>query len=94
MPSNAVFRILTGLFAAGLPVWTMNSCYSQKNPLLKLTRLLPYLFSPLILLQAYSIGIRIYENGVTPPQISLRAAFVFEIIYVSVYYFKDRPCVC
>lgn len=93
MPSNAVFRILTGLFAAGLPVWTMNSCYSQKNPLLKLTRLLPYLFSPLILLQAYSIGIRIYENGVTPLRYLCVLLLFFEIIYVSVYYFK-RQAVC
>lgn len=90
MPSNAVFRILTGLFLLGLPVWTMNGCCPQKNPLLKITRLLPYLFSPLILLQAYSIGIRIYENGITPLRYVCVMLLLFEIIYVSVYYFKRQ----
>lgn len=90
MPSNAVFRILTGLFVIGLPVWTMNACYPQKNPLLKLTRLLPYLFAPLILLQAYSIGIRIYENGITPLRYLCVLLLFYEIIYVSVYYFRRQ----
>ena len=54
MPSNSIFRILTGLFIAGLPIWTMNAFYTQHNPLLKISRLLPYLFAPLVLLHRYT----------------------------------------
>lgn len=90
MPSNAVFRILSGLFLAGLPIWTMNSFYTQRNPLLKISRILPYLFSPLILLQAYSIGIRIYENGITPMRYICVMLLVFEILYITLYYFRRQ----
>ena len=90
MPSNSIFRILTGLFIAGLPIWTMNAFYTQHNPLLKISRLLPYLFAPLVLLQAYSIGIRIYENGITPMRYVCIMLLVFEILYITLYYFRRQ----
>lgn len=90
MPSNSIFRILTGLFLAGLPIWTMNAFYTQHNPLLKISRLLPYLFAPLVLLQAYSIGIRIYENGITPMRYVCIMLLVFEILYITLYYFRRQ----
>lgn len=90
MPSNAVFRILTGLFLTGVPIWTMNSFYTRQNPLLKISRILPYLFSPLILLQGYSIGVRIYENGITPMRYVGILLLVFEILYVLLYFFRRQ----
>ena len=86
MPSNSIFRILTGLFIAGLPIWTMNAFYTQHNPLLKISRLLPYLFAPLVLLQAYSIGIRITKTESLPCGMSV------SVSYTHLYSAFSEPC--
>ena len=65
MPSNEVFRIISALFCLGLPVWIMMEYYKDKTKYMMIISIQPYLFIPLIFLQGYSIGIRIYQYGMT-----------------------------
>lgn len=90
MPSNEVFPILTALFVTGVPVWTMNSRYKEKNPLLGISMKMPYFFFPLIFLQGYCMGIRIAQNGITPSRYAGMAFLVFELLYLAVYHFRRQ----
>lgn len=90
IPSNAIFRITAGLFLLGMPVCFMNGYYQDSSPLCRVVKWLPTLFLPFILLQGYSIGIRIWENGVTPMRYAAAALLVFECIAIAVYHCR-RP---
>lgn len=87
MPSNQIFGILSGLFLVGAPIWTMANSYREKNPLRRISRCFPYLFAPFILLQCYSVGIRILENGLTPSRYLGVILILFEIAYLMFYRF-------
>ena len=65
MPSNQIFRILAALFILGCPIWTMVCNFKEDTIIDKINKLLPKLFIPFIILQIYSIGVRILENGIT-----------------------------
>ena len=88
IPSNALFRITAGLFILGMPVCLMNSAYRENNPLFRITKWLPALFLPFLLLQGYSIGIRIYENGITPLRYAAVAFLLFECAALAFAYFQ------
>lgn len=85
IPSNEIFRILTLLFVIGYPIWTANSFYKEENILDKINSKLPLLFIPFILLQIYSIGTRIYYNGVTEARYLCIMFIILEIIYIIIY---------
>ncbi len=88
IPSNAIFRIAAGLFVMAFPVCIMNSFYRNKNPLLRITRWLPCLFLPFLPLQGYSIGVRIYENGLTPVRCIAVIFLLFECLVLFLYHRK------
>jgi len=85
IPSNEIFRILTSLFVIGYPIWTANSFYKEKNILDKINSKLPLLFIPFIFLQIYSIGTRIYHNGITEARYLCIMFIILEIIYIVIY---------
>ncbi len=85
MPSNQIFRILSALFIIGLPIWTMASNWSEDGLFDKINSKLPLLFIPFIFLQMYSIGIRIYDNGITEARYLCLMLILFEIIYIGIY---------
>ena len=89
MPSNQIFRILAVLFVSGLPIWTMISIFKEDKFIDKLNKKLPILFIPFILLQIYSIGIRIIYHGITEPRYLCVMLIIFEIIY-TILYIKKR----
>lgn len=78
MPSNEVFSIVSALFCLGLPVCIMAGYYKDETKYMKMVSFFPYLFAPLILLQIYSIGIRIYEYGLTPGRYMGIMLIIFE----------------
>lgn len=88
IPSNEIFRILTSLFIIGYPIWTANMSYKKENILDKINSKLPLLFIPFIFLQIYSIGIRIYHNGITEARYLCIMFILLEIIYIIIYIFK------
>lgn len=86
VPSNRIFYILAGLFAIGLPVWTCVHGLQQKEGFLpKAAAFLPYVFLPFVLLQCWSIGLRIGQYGITEPRYFAITLILCEIIYFVLY---------
>ncbi|MBO5146745.1 MAG: DUF4153 domain-containing protein [Lachnospiraceae bacterium] len=88
MPSNAVFRIVAWLFVLGVPVCTMNGHYQEGNPLKKVSTVLVYMMLPLVLMQSFSIIVRIREHGLTPMRYLCIALLLFEVMVLILYYVK------
>lgn len=88
MPSNEIFSIISGLFCLGMPVWIMTAFYDDDGQYSRLLRILPYVFSPLILLQAYSMGVRIYDYGMTPGRYMGVMLILFEIGVILIWRFS------
>lgn len=65
VPSNEVFTIMTVLFVVCFPVWIMGSSFQKEGLYHRFLSAFPWLFVPLLLLQVYSLGIRIWEYGLT-----------------------------
>ena len=85
IPSNQIFRILAILFILGCPIWTMTSSFKDEDLINKINKYLPIMFIPFIILQIYSIGMRIANNGVTGPRYLCVMLIVFEIAYIIIY---------
>ena len=85
MPSNQIFRILAALFILGMPIWTMIQSFKEEKTIDKISNALPALFIPFIILQIYSIGIRIYNNGITISRYLCIMLIIFEIFYTFIY---------
>ena len=90
MPKNQIFRILSALFVVGMPIWTMAQYFKDDSVWYKISLKLPIAFIPFILLQIYTIGIRIANNGFTPFRYVCVAFVVFEIIYSLIYIWKKE----
>lgn len=90
MPKNQIFRILSALFIVGMPIWTMMQYFKDESLWYKISLKLPVAFIPFILLQIYTIGIRIADNGFTPLRYLCVALVVFEIIYSLIYILKKE----
>ena len=84
MPSNQIFRILAVLFIVGCPIWTMIENFKEDTEIDKINNLLPKLFIPFIILQIYSIGVRILNNGFTESRYLCVMLIIFEIIYTII----------
>lgn len=90
IPSNQIFRILAALFILGCPIWTMIDAFKEKQVIDKINDKLPFLFMPFIILQIYSIFVRIESNGVTESRYLCIMLIVFEIIYTLIYWKKKE----
>jgi len=90
MPRNQIFRILSALFIIGMPIWTMMQYLKDESIWHKISEKLPIAFIPFILLQIYTIGIRIINNGFTPFRYICVALILFEIAYIVTYIIKKE----
>lgn len=88
MPSNAIFRIVAWLFVLGIPVCIMCGHYQEENPLRKVSTILVYLMLPLVLMQSFSIIVRIREHGLTPMRYMCIMLLLFELLVLVLYYIK------
>lgn len=84
LPSNEVFAILTALFCAGLPIWTVATSFAEEA-MGKCARILPYAFLPFIVLQIICVGMRIGQYGLTESRYMGCFLIVFELIYIVLY---------
>lgn len=90
MPKNQLFSILSLIFVTAYPIYTINKNYSEKGSLFeKINKSIPYLFTPFIFLQIYTMGIRIKEYGLTESRYAGIVLIVFEIIAILLTVFKD-----
>ncbi len=93
MPSNVIYRILAGIFVFAFPIWNMAENYKNKNKMIeKITKFLPYIYMPLILLEIYSIGTRISEFGFTPSRYLCCIFILFQIatFIFHIYHKKEK----
>ena len=93
VPSNQIYRITAGLFILGCPIWTLVSYFKDNDLIEKINSKLPFAFIPFIFLQMYSIGIRIYEYGLTPARYVCVALIIFEIIYLIAHHFDKEKLI-
>ncbi|MCR5324088.1 MAG: DUF4153 domain-containing protein [Lachnospiraceae bacterium] len=85
IPSNSVFEIITCLFAAGMVIWTLACGIGEDNVFCRIARILPFAFIPCIILQAWSVLIRIADYGYTPQRYVGILLVIFEMIYMVLY---------
>ncbi|MCM1155180.1 MAG: DUF4153 domain-containing protein [Roseburia sp.] len=90
MPSNEVFPIVTAVFCLGMPVWIMAEHYADETKYSRLVSVLPYIFAPLILLQIYAMGVRIFHNGMTPSRYLALVFVIFELAALFIRRFKQK----
>ncbi|MBP5414448.1 MAG: DUF4153 domain-containing protein [Lachnospiraceae bacterium] len=100
VPSNRVFYILAFLFSIGMPVWTMVHALEDRTKLSETEKqpkgfskaavFIPYAFIPFIILQCWSIGIRIKDYGFTISRYSAVVMIITEIIYFILYAIHHR----
>lgn len=89
-PSNSVYAILTFLFCFSMPLAYLNS-YLDEGWMGKLSRILPILFAPLLILQAYTVFARIGQYGLTPSRYLGIVFIIFEAVFILWFLFKrDR----
>lgn len=90
IPKNQIFRIATALFIVGGFIWTVMNYFKEEGLMYKISTKLPMIFSPFILLQIYTLGIRISKNGITPLRYAGIVFIIFEVCYILCYMFKNK----
>ena len=87
IPSNEIFRIVTGLFCIGMPIWILDYFYRDDTKFMRFLQKLPYGLIPLIPVQTYALCVRIYHNGMTPSRYLGVCMILFEVIMLFVWHF-------
>ena len=87
-PSNSVFSILTSLFCVSVPLAYLNS-YKDAGRMGEVARILPRFYLPLMILQAYTVIVRIRQYGLTPSRYLGIALVVVEAV-ILVWFMKKR----
>ena len=90
IPKNQIYRIATALFIVGGFIWTVMNYFKEEGLMYKISTKLPLIFSPFILLQIYTLGIRISKNGITPIRYAGIVFIIFEVLYILYYIFKNK----
>ncbi len=90
VPKNQLFSILSMIFVFVFPIYVINKNYMEKGYFIdKVNRAIPYLFTPFIFLQVYSMGIRIKEYGLTESRYMAIVLIVFEVIAIALAVVKN-----
>ena len=85
IPSNQIFRMVTVLFAGGTLTWTLLSYYEEDSWYMRLAEKLPYFYLPFLVIQGYTLGIRLALYGMTPNRYLGIMILVFEFLYMCFY---------
>ncbi len=85
VPSNSVYAILTALFIISMFIAYMSTTFEEHGFLQKFAYNAPLIFAPFILMQCYTVIVRIGQYALTPKRYFGIAFIIFEIIYI-VYY--------
>ena len=85
VPSNSVYAILTALFVVSMLIAYLSTVYEEKGILQKFAYNAPVIFAPFVLMQCYTIIVRIGQYGLTPMRYFGIAFILFEIVYIAYY---------
>lgn len=85
VPSNSVYSILTALFVISMYISYLCTTFENKGILQKFAYWSPLIFSPFIIMQCYTVIVRIGQYGLTPKRYFGIAFILFEIVYIIYY---------
>ena len=85
VPSNSVYGILTALFVISIAIAYMCTTFENTGFLQKFAYNSPLIFAPFIIMQCYTIIVRIGQYGITPMRYFGVAFILFEIVYIAYY---------
>ncbi len=90
LPSNEIFGIVSGLFWFGMPIWVVAYYYQDETKYMHFLQKVPYGLLPLIPVQAYAMGVRVWHNGLTPSRYMGIFMIVFEIVALFAWRFWKK----
>lgn len=84
VPSNEIFGICASLFAMGMPIWMMASGFVEEKAsrYAKLISITKYIYAPFILLEIYSMSVRVKAYGLTEQRYAAWMFILLQIIYI------------
>ena len=84
VPSNEIFSICASLFAIGMPIWMMASGFVEEKSsrYKKLIHITKYIYAPFILLEIYSMSVRVKAYGLTEQRYAAIMFILLQIIYI------------
>ena len=84
VPSNEIFSICASLFAIGMPIWMMASGFVEENSsrYKKLIHITKYIYAPFILLEIYSMSVRVKAYGLTEQRYAAWMFILLQVIYI------------
>ena len=85
VPSNSVYGILTALFVISIAIAYMCTTFENTGFLQKFAYNSPLIFTPFIIMQCYTIIVRIRQYGITPMRYFGVAFILFEAVYIAYY---------
>lgn len=90
MPKNQVFMILSVLFTGGAIIWTSMQHIKDESIMYKISMKLPIFYIPFVILQIYSMTLRVNQLGVTPARYLGYMLVAFEVAYILLYILKKE----
>lgn len=87
IPSNVIFRICAFLFVFAFPIWNMYEVIGVNK---KIPKIFAYAYLPFLLLEIYSLGIRIASLGLTPLRYFGIFFFILQTIALVLSCFWDK----
>ena len=84
VPSNEIFGICASLFAIGMPIWMMASGFVEEKTsrYAKLISITKYIYAPFILLEIYSMSVRVKAYGLTEQRYAAWMFILLQVIYI------------
>lgn len=89
MPRNTIFLLTSGIFAISYFTWTI-SYKMNNNFITKISKIMPIVFIPLLILQTYSLLLRIIPYGITEQRYIGIMVLTFEIFAIIFSLIKQR----
>lgn len=94
IPSNQVFMVCTILFSLGLSTNLMASFFKDNTPYDLVNKYFPLAFIPALILQMFSLFLRINQYGLTESRYMGIIIIIFEVFYIILYQFNYDKLRC
>ena len=90
IPSNQIFPIIAILFVTAFPVLIISNEFNKETENKKrLNRIYGLIYIPFILMEIYSMGVRVSDYGLTVPRYMAFAYVAMQMVLIGLILFKD-----
>ena len=89
IPQNTIFTLITISFCISYFIWTISYKFDGKF-IRKVSKIMPFLFIPLFILQIYSLFVRIIPYGITDKRYFGLMILAFELATIILSFIKQR----